>query len=1474
MVGNDVLDDSGGHIVENKCVFCRLARKYVNRKLLKLSMSNKKELKDKIKLNATHAEDQHMLNTMNDLQDGDPVYYHKACQIKYYTNFSLAYQRVENSEWHASRNIYERVLDEIYLLVSETVIKKRGIVLFQFVYDCARSLLEKEYNAAFGTFDSTFNPSKLLGKLMAHFKSEIQIITKDKMKIIASADRLDVSSSQVNELLERERILQVGLLVRKEIYSIKKKPLPANLTATDVINGECPVIPPKLHQVVQAVICGNDPRSVKSEGLQRKVNSMCYDFIHNATHGAIKTCKHMTLGVAMKSMTSSRQVVDVLNKYGHVSSYHVVEELETEATYTSTSRSVLCPDDIELSPEFFTGLAFDNFDRFTETSSGKDTLHDTVGIIYQNDFRNRDDLKTLLSDDIARLMSEYYPEYSRVEIDDPTSLRNNDTESVSTPPLKRRRFQAEPSQIEDYVGRPKLKARLIPVDDELRKIDDTSFKFARMSDKCWLFSKFYQVPRTPMWVGFNNLVVIDDSIKQRVSYLTPINESPTGRHVVAATLQMSEDIAKECKQPEIQVTYDLAIAKIGYQIQNHEKLKAITHQTIQKYSKIFIHMGGFHTEAAYFKAMGKFIDGCGLTHMMVESQLLAPGSVNGFITGKHFNRCRKLHPIASLAIQILHFQSFLNINKIEISDDLMTIITTLKNKKIDQDFFEKPENVQLNDLINKYEKYVEETLNGNYGYTPQYYLMYVEHVNNYQTFSRSIRMGDFDMYKLMIDILCDLFFVFNLVNYCRWILWYLDQLLKVSTTHPYVAYQLSKGFFGVKRTDKAFSKMPIDLTLEQTYNADAGRRLTGINCFTNSISARQKWSKSHCFRSTLTTHAYTVAGIKKKQDTTADLEPHNIIKSNNRTKNLVDTIQKNMNPFDPELDKLSLYNISTGKAASPEVSNFLLNANSSGKKLKNDFISACSVSEDRFEQSIKLNKILNFVSGNKKQTVKVNDKEKCIKMQRDLFGRILMISLKDDRKNYRKPDLPKILSFPLTPVPNNFCHLDGTIYSTQKSALLKCIVGEEDSTSTKNLECDVMMIDGFFFLHTLRDIADQTYSKISTSILKKVVAYKANTIHLIFDQYFFPSIKDYERNKRGSPSEKQYKIAADMRLNSTFSVELRNSNFKKAFLEFLIENWKLDEKAEFFENKTVLLNYDECHEYKAVVDSNNKKSVSHSINTIYTAPRHEEADTRIVYSVSKLNFDGKVIIKCDDTDIFIILLGNMHKLKHNLEIFLLFGVSKYLRLINVTEIYSELGERLCKALPGFHAFTGCDYNPSFFMKGKQRPYAILKKCESFQTAFFDLTDESMDTQKVFDVMEDFVCRMYSQKKCVRKVNEARLAIINKKYDFDDTDESFDKLDSKSIDSTMLPPCQRELYQHFLRSHFIACTWGNADLIIPNETITPEQCGWKKENSTFEFVWFEGPQWPARIKDVIINAIAEDDGTFFFYLHSAYRYIFL
>ena len=85
----------------------------------------------------------------------------------------------------------------------------------------------------------------------------------------------------------------------------------------------------------------------------------------------------------MKSLTGSRKVIEVLNRLGHSISYSAVEEIETELTFEGTKENRLIPQQMTMDSEAGVGLAFDNFDRFVETLSGKDTLHDTVGIAYQ-----------------------------------------------------------------------------------------------------------------------------------------------------------------------------------------------------------------------------------------------------------------------------------------------------------------------------------------------------------------------------------------------------------------------------------------------------------------------------------------------------------------------------------------------------------------------------------------------------------------------------------------------------------------------------------------------------------------------------------------------------------------------------------------------------------------------------------------------------------------------------------------------------------------------------------------------------------------------------------------------------------------------------------------------------------------------------------------------------------------------------------
>ena len=49
----------------------------------------------------------------------------------------------------------------------------------------------------------------------------------------------------------------------------------------------------------------------------------------------------------------------------------------------------------------------------------------------------------------------------------------------------------------------------------------------------------------------------------------------------------------------------------------------------------------------------------------------------------------------------------------------------------------------------------------------------------------------------------------------------------------------------MKTTKKPFSRLPVDLTLEPTINADAASQRTGIGAIKNSISDRQRWAESH-----------------------------------------------------------------------------------------------------------------------------------------------------------------------------------------------------------------------------------------------------------------------------------------------------------------------------------------------------------------------------------------------------------------------------------------------------------------------------------------------------------------------------------------------------------------------------------------------------------------------------------------------------
>lgn len=115
-------------------------------------------------------------------------------------------------------------------------------------------------------------------------------------------------------------------------------------------------------------------------------------------------------------------------------------------------------------------------------------------------------------------------------------------------------------------------------------------------------------------------------------------------------MQRSLSIAEECGQQYISVTYDLAITKIALSIQALEK---------PKFNRLFIQLGAFHIQLSFFKAVGKFIAEFRLPYILTESGVLAERCQLGFLTGKNYSRCNRLHSMLAAAVEILHFKAFI-----------------------------------------------------------------------------------------------------------------------------------------------------------------------------------------------------------------------------------------------------------------------------------------------------------------------------------------------------------------------------------------------------------------------------------------------------------------------------------------------------------------------------------------------------------------------------------------------------------------------------------------------------------------------------------------------------------------------------------------------------------------------------------------------------------------------------------------------
>lgn len=305
------------------------------------------------------------------------------------------------------------------------------------------------------------------------------------------------------------------------------------------------------------------------------------------------------------------------------------------------------------------------------------------------------------------------------------------------------------------------------------------------------------------------------------------------------------------------------------------------------------------------------------------------------------------------SLKILHFKAFLKLYEADVHADQMhlhEVIEILEEDNINLRSTDIALPI-LKDFLERYNTFTEETRNGKHGRTAQFALMYVDLIELYQLLERGVRTSDVQLYNYAIHEICALFFAFNHQNYARWLTRNHDNFMNIKNTHPGLLEEFESGALSIRRTPNFFCRSPIDLTLEQTINADAANRLTGITftSFTNNFQARQRWSETHTARTAIISNFLEFLQLVRFSENSETQYQSKVFSK--QVSKFTDQVRGNINPFDDGISPRDLFNLSSGKAASTETAEFLLNVTSLGAKQRDEFIKECVTDNSRFDYS-------------------------------------------------------------------------------------------------------------------------------------------------------------------------------------------------------------------------------------------------------------------------------------------------------------------------------------------------------------------------------------------------------------------------------------------------------------------------------------------------------------------------------------------
>ena len=363
-----------------------------------------RELKDEILLSR--------LSTLDTMATG--VKYHLKCYQSYMYQSSRSTNETPSestSETSADRDAFTKAFNFLTEEIDKDLFTEGKTFSLRYLLTRYKSLLGENIDT------SSYRTGKLQSRLKAHYggkvviqsqrgRSKSSIIFRSSITVgqaITAATALkesvsDVSVDCIGEDSDSESdssrntintLYHSAKLLRSLAQSVKDKAQSSQTVSAEHAGS---LIPDNLYIFLRWLLeddLDSNPISVQKEKcprpeIYRLVLSIAQD-ITFASNKSVLTPKHIGIGVTVKHLTGSKEIVKLLNRFERSISYDEVIKLEKSLAQKTLSdqgeNSIAIPTNISAGK--FVQAASDNLDFNEQTLDGKNTTHATTLVLYQ-----------------------------------------------------------------------------------------------------------------------------------------------------------------------------------------------------------------------------------------------------------------------------------------------------------------------------------------------------------------------------------------------------------------------------------------------------------------------------------------------------------------------------------------------------------------------------------------------------------------------------------------------------------------------------------------------------------------------------------------------------------------------------------------------------------------------------------------------------------------------------------------------------------------------------------------------------------------------------------------------------------------------------------------------------------------------------------------------------------------------------------